>query len=72
MDQWHNDREPDAVMASSIDPMSSSIRQLITLIERFEQWFNAHFGWFFTNGMKVGTEKTGNRVKASSTRSSLR
>jgi hypothetical protein len=20
---------------------------------RFEHWFDQHFGWFFTNGMKV-------------------
>jgi hypothetical protein len=21
-------------------------------LERFERWFNQHYGWFFTNGMK--------------------
>jgi hypothetical protein len=21
-------------------------------VDRFAQWFNARFGWFFTNGMK--------------------
>lgn len=24
-------------------------------LSELEHWFNAHFGWFFTNGMKSGT-----------------
>lgn len=26
--------------------------QLLQALGRFEQWFDTHFGWFFTNGMK--------------------
>lgn len=28
------------------------MKKLITHLTSFELWFNAKFGWFFTNGMK--------------------
>ncbi len=30
----------------------SFIYLLSNAFERFEAWFDRHFGWFFTNGMK--------------------
>ena len=34
--------------------MGTLIIRLADLFDRFEHWFNARFGWFFTNGMKDG------------------
>jgi hypothetical protein len=31
---------------------------LIKSLSRLEQWFNYHFAWFFTNGMKAIQEAT--------------
>jgi len=28
------------------------MRTIIRHLTRFEKWFDARFGWFFTNGMK--------------------
>ncbi|MDQ3099826.1 MAG: hypothetical protein M3R08_00445 [Bacteroidota bacterium] len=30
----------------------SLINVIFLRLERFEQWFDSRFGWFFTNGMK--------------------
>lgn len=32
--------------------MGTFLFRLSEGFHRFEQWFNARFGWFFTNGMK--------------------
>ena len=32
--------------------MANGFFNLVPILERFERWFNARFGWFFTNGMK--------------------
>ncbi len=32
--------------------MSGYLHHLFERIDRFERWFDRHFGWFFTNGMK--------------------
>ncbi len=34
--------------------MSTNTRRLRYGIRRFERWFDKHFGWYFTNGMKNG------------------
>jgi hypothetical protein len=39
--------------------MVSFIFRLSERFGRFERWFNEHFGWFFTNGMKVPVIKDG-------------
>ena len=32
--------------------METVVYRIMTLLDRFERWFNDRFGWFFTNGMK--------------------
>ncbi len=32
--------------------MSTLLHQIMSSTDRFSRWFDAHFGWFFTNGMK--------------------
>jgi hypothetical protein len=32
--------------------MTHLLLHVMDLLERFEQWFDTRFGWFFTNGMK--------------------
>ncbi|QQR87942.1 MAG: hypothetical protein IPJ76_06880 [Flavobacteriales bacterium] len=32
--------------------MGTFLFRLSEAFQRFEHWFNARFGWFFTNGMK--------------------
>lgn len=31
---------------------------------RFQRWFDSRYGWFFTNGMKVGRTRGMHPVKA--------
>lgn len=33
-------------------------------LDRFECWFDKHFGWFFTNGMKGGRAASGSPFRA--------
>lgn len=33
--------------------MPTTMAHIIAPILRFERWFNARFGWFFTNGNKA-------------------
>lgn len=33
-------------------------------LDRFERWFDKHFGWFFTNGMKDRRERRPHIFKA--------
>ena len=47
--------------------MAKTFFKLLTHLDRFEHWFNAHFGWFFTNGMKAREA-----LRDARTRSSLR
>lgn len=32
--------------------MSTNMRRLRYRVRRFERWFDRHFGWYLTNGMK--------------------
>lgn len=32
--------------------MNRTIHRLLSMFLRFQNWFDARFGWFFTNGMK--------------------
>ena len=32
--------------------MATLAFKLLSGFGRFQQWFDLHFGWFFTNGMK--------------------
>ncbi len=32
--------------------MGTAIHRIMDRLGQFEHWFNARFGWFFTNGMK--------------------
>lgn len=32
--------------------MAAFIQALAKNFDRFSRWFDQHFGWFFTNGMK--------------------
>ncbi|MEZ4757895.1 MAG: hypothetical protein R2817_13785 [Flavobacteriales bacterium] len=37
--------------------MISSLSHLLELLDRAGRWFDHHFGWFFTNGMKQRRER---------------
>ncbi|MEO8068578.1 MAG: hypothetical protein ABI599_12855 [Flavobacteriales bacterium] len=45
--------------------MASFFFNLYERLDRFEQWFNARFGWFFTNGMKDPAALKGERTRSS-------
>jgi len=34
--------------------MFTLLRSFLSVSDRFSTWFDHHFGWFFTNGMKEG------------------
>jgi hypothetical protein len=34
-------------------PNAMSAHRLLRALDRFSQWFDRRFGWFFTNGMKA-------------------
>jgi hypothetical protein len=34
------------------------MKPLISKLQQFERWFNARFGWFFTNGMKAINDRS--------------
>lgn len=38
--------------------MNRIIHHMLSTFQRFQNWFDARFGWFFTNGMK---ERRGSR-----------
>ncbi len=40
------------------------LHQLLQGLGRFEQWFDAHFGWFFTNGMKSSDRASAESFRA--------
>lgn len=44
--------------------MGTTIHYIIGRLGRFEFWFNARFGWFFTNGMKNSGDRGGPSVRA--------
>lgn len=37
---------------SNLHAMNSSTTTFSDRLSRLEHWFDRHFGWFFTNGMK--------------------
>ena len=37
---------------SNLHAMNSSTTTFSDRLSRMEHWFDRHFGWFFTNGMK--------------------
>lgn len=45
--------------------MATLLFNLYEHLQRFEQWFNARFGWFFTNGMKDPAAFRGARTRSS-------
>lgn len=52
--------------------MIKLLHRLIQFIARSEERFNARFGWFFTNGMKMPRHPSDAGLRASRTRSSPR
>jgi hypothetical protein len=40
------------------------LHQILLGLGRFERWFDAHFGWFFTNGMKAPDRAGAEGVRA--------
>ena len=44
--------------------MLSLLHHVLDRSDRFARWFDAHFGWFFTNGMKERRPPDGSGVKA--------
>ncbi len=44
--------------------MNSPFHTLLCQLEAFERWFDKHFGWFFTNGMKEYRAHQGSDLKA--------
>ena len=67
-----NDLGIVVVMLPNVRIMDRVIVLVADGLERFEQWFNDRFGWFFTNGMKRPRVDGSSVIKASRTRSSLR
>ncbi|MEO8587961.1 MAG: hypothetical protein ABI432_01215 [Flavobacteriales bacterium] len=44
--------------------MFSLFLRISDRVDRFADWFNTRFGWFFTNGMKDGPPPRGSGFKA--------
>lgn len=44
-------------MCTNTVRMITLLVRSMELLDRFERWFNDRFGWFFTNGMKTGSER---------------
>jgi hypothetical protein len=44
--------------------MNSFLHDLYLLVTRFGSWFDRHFAWFFTNGMKALRNEDRERFKA--------
>lgn len=44
--------------------MSSFLHFTLAALGRFERWFDARFGWFFTNGMKERAPQAGRSLRA--------
>jgi hypothetical protein len=44
--------------------MFSLLHHVLVHTHRFARWFDARFGWFFTNGMKERQVPEENKIKA--------
>lgn len=60
-----NDPGTGCVYCSTCWTMANTLFNLLSRLGRFERWFNARFGWFFTNGMKGGTAFKDARTRSS-------